>query len=176
MAHPREPLGCDQIRGVWLCTLFASLSIFPSEVLVAQGRATGASLSGIVRDATGLVLPGATVELGPTGATLTRSTVSAADGTFVFPDVRVGPYRLRVSLPAFEAFDQTVTVDANAHPVLIVVLRLSGVREQVSVVVQSVDLPATATMRIDVSRRLIDTLPSESVSAGLSSLVTLTTP
>ena len=37
-------------------------------------------------------------------------------------------------------------------------------------------MPATATMQTAVSRRLIDTLPSESVSAGLSSLVTLTTP
>ena len=43
-------------------------------------------------------------------------------------------------------------------------------------VATSIDLPATATMQTDVTRRLIDTLPSESVSAGLSSLVTLTTP
>jgi len=176
MAHPREPPGCDHIRGVWLCTLFASLLICPSNVIVAQGRATGVSLSGIVRDATGLVLPGATVELGPAGTTLTRSTVSAADGTFVFPDVRVGAFRLRVTLPAFEPFDQTLTVDMSAHPPLIVVLRLSGVREQVSVVAPGVDLRTTATMQTEVSRRLIDTLPSESVSAGLSSLVTLTTP
>src|SRR5439155_22493765 len=119
---------------------------------------------GIVRDATGLVLPGATVEIGPTGATLTRSTVSAADGTFVFQDVRVGSYHLRVTFPAFEAFDQTLAVDANAHPPLIVSFRLSGLREDVSVVAPSIDVPATPTMQTDVSRRGIETLPSVSVS------------
>jgi hypothetical protein len=129
----------------------------------------------MVHDATGLVLPGATVELGPVGTPVNRSTVSGGDGTFVFPDVTVGSYHLHVSLPSFEPLDQTVTVDANARP-LIVVLRLLGPREDVSVVAPGVDLSTTATMQTGVSRRLIDTLPSESVSAGLSSLVTLTTP
>ena len=49
-------------------------------------------------------------------------------------------------------------------------------REDVSVVAPSIELPAMATLQTEVSRRLIETLPSESVSAGLSSLVTLTTP
>ena len=122
------------------------------------------------------MLPGATVELGLAGAALTRSTVSAADGTFVFPDVRIGSYHLRVSFPGFEPFNRTLTVASSAHSPLVVVLQVSGVREDVSVVAPSIDLPATPTMQTDVSRRVIDTLPSESVSAGLSSLVTLTTP
>src|SRR5205807_170808 len=134
------------------------------------GRASSASVAGIVRDATGLALPGATVELRPDGAGVTRSTVAAADGTFAFPGVRSGAYRLRVSFPDFESFDQTLTVDANTHSSLTIVLKLSGVREQVSVVAASIDLPVMATMQTDVNRRQIDTLPSESVSAGLSSL------
>ncbi len=174
--HAPKPLDSNWTRGVRLTTFFACLLLLPSDLCAGQGRGTAASLSGIVHDSTGLVLPGATVEIGQTGAALTRSTVSAADGTFVFPDVRVGSYHLRVSFPAFEAFDQTLAVDANAHPPVIVTLRLAGVREDVSVVAPRIDVPATPTMQTDVSRRMIETLPSESVSAGLSSLVTLTTP
>ena len=78
---------------------------------------------------------------------------------------------------AMESFDQTLTIDATSHRPLTVVLALSGLQEHVSVEAPS-HRPAGdgARCRRSVSRRLIDTLPSESVSAGLSSLVTLTTP
>ena len=90
--HPPEPSGCDRIRGLCLCTLSMWLLMFPSDLFAGQqGRVSGVSLSGVVHDTTGLVLPGAMVELGPAGAALARSTVSAADGTFVFLDIRVGP-------------------------------------------------------------------------------------
>jgi hypothetical protein len=133
----------------------------------AQGRVTTVSLPGIVRDTTGLVLPGATVELRRQAEPMPiRPTVSAADGTFLIPDLNVGAYRLRVSFPAFDVFDQTLMLDANSPRPLIVVLALSGLQEHVSVVGAGIDLPTTATMQTDVSRRLIETLPSESVSAG----------
>jgi hypothetical protein len=164
------------VRVFWVCWMLGPLGASPPVAAAGQGRPTGASLSGIVRDSTGLVLPGATVELGPPGnAVPLRSTVSAADGTFAFPDVGLGTYRLRVVLPSFAAFDQALTVDSNARP-LVVVLALSGLNEQVSVLATTSDLPTTATLQTEVNRHLIDTLPAESVSAGLSSLVTLTTP
>src|SRR5207253_9536842 len=166
----------SRVRFVVFCVAVLGSSIVSARGVAAQGRAPSLSVTGIVRDVTGLVLPGTTVELRPDGAGFARSTISAADGTFVFPGVRPGPYRLRASFPDFESFDQTLTVDANTPLSLTIVLRLSGVREQVSVVAAGIDLPAIATMQTDVNRRLIDTLPSESVSAGLSSLVTLTTP
>jgi hypothetical protein len=142
----------------------------------AQDHAISVSLSGIVRDASGLALPGATLELTSLARSPARSTVSAADGTFIFADVTLGVHRLRVTFPGFESSIQTLTIDGAPRLPLQVVLGLSGVQEHVSVVAPGIDLPATATMQTDVSRHLIDTLPSESVSAGLSSLVTLTTP
>src|SRR5258708_40240709 len=96
-----------------VCALLGSLSLGLTGASAAQGRATTVSLPGVVRDTTGLVLPGATVELRRQGETAPgHSTVSAADGTFVFQDIGVGTYRLRVRFPAFHAFDQTLTLDA----------------------------------------------------------------
>ena len=146
-------------------------------VAAAQSRATSTSVTGIIQDTTGLILPGATVELkSAADATPARSTVSADDGTFAFPDVHVGRYRLRVTFPAFASFEQILSIDGHVPPPLIVVLAVSDVREEVSVVAAIRDVAATPTLQTEVTRRLIDTLPNESVSAGLSSLVTLTTP
>jgi hypothetical protein len=56
------------------------------------------------------------------------------------------------------------------------VLSLSQVHEQVTVQGTANLLDVAPTPRTEVDRSLIETLPSESVSGGLSSLVTLTTP
>ena len=148
----------------------------PTASVAAQSRVPGVALSGIVRDTTGLVLPGATVELRPAEPTLTRSTVSAADGTFEFSDVTVGPYRLLVRFP-----DSNRSIGRSGSMrtrpgrwSLFWGCRACGSRSRSRAT--GVDLPPIATMQTEVSRRVIDTLPSESVSAGLSSLVTLTTP
>src|ERR1700694_305295 len=129
---------------VWLTALFALLLSVPTRVFADQSIPPEVSLGGVVRDTTGLVLPGAAVELRPRERAPMRSTVSAADGTFVFPNVRAGPYRLRVSFPEFESFDHALTVDASSRP-LIVVLALSGLQEHVSVEA-TVDVPVAATM------------------------------
>src|SRR4029450_9538261 len=99
VVHAPNSLDSDWTRGVCLTAFFACLLLSPPDLFAGQGRGMGASLSGIVRDSTGLVLPGATVEIGPTGAPLTQSTVSAADGTFVFPDGRVGSDHRGVAVP-----------------------------------------------------------------------------
>src|SRR5260370_22941913 len=122
MALPAVGQARGGLRAIWLCALFSWLPIVPTGVFAAQTRAAGVSLNGIVRDSTGLVLPGATVELRPDEPAHTRSTVTAADGTFVFSDVRIGPYRLRVSFPEFESFDQGLTFTASPSRPLVVVL------------------------------------------------------
>ena len=175
MNFPGSISGHERVRSLWCGALLGALWISASAVAAAQRAVTGVSLSGIVRDTTGLVLPGATVELTPGTAATVRSTVTAADGTFEFSNVPVGSYRLRVTFPAFESFEQALTIEAKMPRPLLVVLGLSGLQERVTVEATAVDLPATATLQTTVSRRLIDTLPSESISAGLSSLVTLTT-
>ena len=48
------------------------------------------SIDGIVKDASGLALPGATVEAKNTATGATLSTVSDATGRFRFPSVQIG--------------------------------------------------------------------------------------
>jgi hypothetical protein len=169
-----SPPVCALLRIIVLLAAGTLIHTFTAAAL-AQEIAT-ASITGVVRDASGLPLPAATVELAaPAPRTSARLTISAADGSFVLPDVPLGRYRLAVSFPGFEGSSRAVTVDARSREPMDIVLGLSRVQEHVSVAADT-SLPATATLQTDIGRRLIDTLPSETVSAGLSSLVTLTTP
>src|SRR5947209_1553983 len=95
----------------------------------AQIRPTGV-VEGIVRDSTGLVLPGATVEL-RTLPTSTSAVVvaAAADGTFGFTAVPSGRYRLVVTCAGFEPSELSIAIDPDSRAAVTIVLRLSGLEE-----------------------------------------------
>ena len=152
------------LQGLGLMALLSSL-------LVTQG--SGGALAGTVRDSEGGVLPGATITL--TGGGVPPSVheaVAEPDGAFVLSPIAPGRYLLRVAFPGFEPHESTVVIGRGVV-VRDVVLGLGSLREEVSVVGRAGDALVPAT-RVD--RRLIETLPSESLSGGLSSLVTLTAP
>ena len=78
--------------------LAVCILLWPAGRADAQGVTTGA-ITGVVKDAQGAVIPGATVLAvhQPSGATY--EAVSQADGRFVMPGMRVGPYTVTVRSP-----------------------------------------------------------------------------
>ena len=83
---------------VWFRILFAlgSIIIIPS-VVYAQG-----SITGIVKDASGAVLPGVTVEASsPALIEKTRSVVTDGTGQYRIVDLRPGTYTVTFALPGF---------------------------------------------------------------------------
>src|ERR1051325_964684 len=76
--------------------VFVSLAVVPS-VVYAQ-----ASLTGSVRDASGGVLPGVTVEItSPVLIEKVRSNVTDGTGQYRFENLRPGPYVMTFTLPGF---------------------------------------------------------------------------
>lgn len=134
------------------------------------------SLIGTVRDSNGGVLPGASVSLLDSASKVLSSVVTGADGGFTLRVQRTGDYRLRVTLSGFEPREQSVHIIENTFPPVEVVLGVARLEEQVSVQGRTSDVAVASVPRGHIDRELIDTLPSESVSSGLSSLLTLTTP
>src|SRR5688572_33511483 len=60
------------------------------------------SIVGVVRDASGAVLPGATVEAAsPALIEKVRSVVTDAEGRYRIVDLRPGPYTVTFTLPGF---------------------------------------------------------------------------
>ena len=66
----------------------------------AQGVST-AQMSGVVKDATGAVLPGAEVDATQTDTGLKRSAITDETGSSHLTNLPVGPYKVEVILPGF---------------------------------------------------------------------------
>ena len=142
-----------------------------------QPPSAARSLAGTIRDAGGGVLPGATVSLLDSASNVLAIVVTGAHGSFTLEVDQTGDYRLRVTLAGFEPREQPVSIlDRGANPPIDLVLGLAHLEERVSVHGTATDVGLAAVSRGHLDRQLIDTLPSESVSSGLSSLLTLTTP
>jgi hypothetical protein len=151
------------------------LLTLPGAPVAAQTDQSRGEMTGTVRDANGGVLPGAVVAVleGVTAKEI-AATVTGLEGTFSLPSVRAGRYRLRLTLSGFEPYEQPLIVDEALQGPVDITLSLSHLREHVQVLGTANDLGLTPATRVD--RRLIETLPSESLSNGLSSMLTLTAP
>src|SRR5499427_1514265 len=97
------------------------------------GQAT-AQISGTIRDQSGAVLPGVEVTATQTSTSITRRVVTNETGTYVLPNLAVGPYRLEASLPGFRTFVQTgIVLQVNTNPVINVALQVGQVAETIEV-------------------------------------------
>src|SRR6266850_23244 len=100
---------------------------------VVWGQST-AQVGGTVRDQSGAVLPGVEVTATQTATSIARSVVTNETGSYVLPNLQVGPYRLEASLPGFRKFVQTgILLQVDASPVINIVMEVGQVAETVEV-------------------------------------------
>jgi hypothetical protein len=95
-------------------TLYVGVSGEVVDVGDSAKPAKSASLSGVVTDPSGAVVPKATVAL--TGAKAPAAILTAADGAYRFTDLRPGLYTVRIAAPGFAPFEKLATIQAG-HPV-----------------------------------------------------------
>jgi tetratricopeptide (TPR) repeat protein len=101
----------EWIRLVLLAIALVSLSISTARAQDAASRS--AQVEGVVRDATGNQLAGASVTLQEGSQSTSAETKTNAAGAFVFPAVRPGTYRLRAEKSGFrDAIDDSVKLTA----------------------------------------------------------------
>src|SRR5262249_33147559 len=99
----------------------------------AFGQAT-AQISGTVTDQTRAVLPGVEITVTQTDTGVTRTAITNETGSYVLPNLSIGPYRLEAALPGFRTFVQTgIVLQVNSNPVINPVLDVGQVSEQVEV-------------------------------------------
>ena len=99
----------------------------------AQAGAT-AQINGSVRDTSGAVLPGVDVTVTQTDTNFTRSTVSDAEGNYLFSNLPTGPYRLQATLSGFRTFQRTgIILQVNANPTIPIEMAIGELAETVSV-------------------------------------------
>ena len=109
----------------------ALVSVMSGGNLWAQATA---QISGAVHDTSGALLPGAEVTATQTETAVGRMTVTNETGSYVLPNLPLGPYRLEASLPGFRTFVQTgIVLQVGANPTFNIVLQVGQVTEQVEV-------------------------------------------
>ncbi len=124
-------------------------------------QSTTASLLGVVRDPSGSVIPGAGVTATNTQTSFARSMQTDGEGNYLFTNLPIGPYQLKVTMSGFESFSQTgitLVVNQNARVDVGLVLGSTSQTVQVDAQASGVDTHS-ATMGELVSRERIQELP-----------------
>ncbi|QHN02603.1 hypothetical protein FTO74_03865 [Granulicella sp. WH15] len=133
--------------------LFFSLSLF--------GQVSTGSLSGIVKDPTGSVLPDATVVLKNLGTGLTRTTTSKSDGSYAVPELPVGAYTVSAAHSGFNtASISGLTISVATNSTLDISLPVGSTTESVLVTDSTQQVDTTSpSLGGFVSPQRIEDLP-----------------
>jgi hypothetical protein len=141
---------------------------------VAQAQSSG-SVYGLVTDATGAVIPGASVTLENAASGLKRAVSTDAAGHYQFGNLPQNSYQLSVAAMGFNTATQTVDVRSVVPISLTVPLQVSGSATSIDVEAAP-STESDPTFHTDIDRGSFEKLPLESQSSALSSLVTLSSP
>jgi hypothetical protein len=153
----KTKMSIRQIFGVFL-GLFVH---FTSIHAISQSQTASGDIKGTVTDATGAVLPGATVTVTNIDTRVERSTVSDSSGNFRILLLPPGAYEVRLQVPGFSIYTrrplqvtvgETVTVEAVLQP--------SSVQQEVLVQDVAPQIEPEKTQQSDtITEHQIDNLP-----------------
>src|SRR5215471_4867234 len=141
--------------------LFAAIVLAPMQA-AAQGGATTATLSGVVSDATGAVLPGVTVTLTDQATNLARVAVTNGTGLYRFAGLTPGTYSAAAELQGFAKFIQKdLTLNVGAAADLDMTLKVSTVEEAMTVTGEAPIVESAKTdLRGVIQKDQLETLPT----------------
>ncbi len=136
----------------------------------AAAQETRGAIEGVIKDSSGAVLPGVTVEAkGPTG---TFSSVTDALGVYRFPALDPGTYEVSATLAGFEtAKVEAVALSVGKALKVDLTLAVGGLAESIQVSSESPTIDVKrATAATNIKQEQIDRIPK---GRDFSSLVTL---
>src|SRR5215472_15737125 len=98
----------SKLRGFVFSLIVLMSGLMPKHAF-AQVAITG-KITGVVTDASGAAVPGATVTVKSTALLATRSTGTGGDGSYLFDLLPPGSYEVSVTTKGFKGFNQTGVV------------------------------------------------------------------
>ena len=126
---------------------------------IAYPQSDRGSITGIVTDSTGAVVPRVTVVVTNTATNTSRETVSTESGKYVFQELPVGVYNLTVKQTGFKTYlQQGITVGGTQTVAQDITLQLGAVTE-------TVEVHADATMLKTESAEVSTQITSENLNA-----------
>src|SRR5580700_3326647 len=121
-----------------LVLVFAFVSVARAEV--------GGKITGVVRDQTGSVIPGAAVVVTNTATGAKQTTTTDQDGVFTFPVLPVGQYRVDVTLGGFKDYTRSgLVIDIDSALVVDVTLQVMEQDQSIVVTENAAQVETTDT-------------------------------
>jgi hypothetical protein len=149
-------------RAATFSILCLAMLLFGSSAAYAQGQS--GSIAGVVRDSSGAVLPGVTVEAtSPALIEKARSVVTDGQGRYAIVDLRPGTYSVAFTLTGFstvkrEGIELTSGFTANVNADL----KVGTIEETVTVTGESPIVDTQSTTKLaTASREVMDVLPTD---------------
>ncbi|MBI2822845.1 MAG: TonB-dependent receptor [Acidobacteria bacterium] len=118
-----------KVSQLWVLWFFLLIS---GQLLWAQ--VTTATISGIVKDETGAVLPGVAVNVTNVGTGITRTAVTDDEGRYRVPELPPGNYDVEASLMGFQTVTRSgINLTVGRHAVIDVALQVGEITEKITV-------------------------------------------
>src|SRR6202163_1640463 len=145
----------------WCSVVVLSVIVSLFAVTPASAQQAAGKISGVVKDKSNAVLPGASIELQPKGP----STTSDAEGQFTILNLVPDSYTLVVSYVGFAAFQTSVTVAPGRTAHVDAVLNVASEGESIIVTVERAHGEAEAINEIRAADNILNVLPSEIITS-----------
>ena len=134
------------------CTILIALAMLWGLVEPLHAK-VDAGISGIVTDASGAVVTGASVQVKAVDTGIVQRRQTNGDGFYAFVDLQPGHYDIEVSQTGFATYRQTgILLDVNSAKVLNIKLNVGQISEKVEVSSDAVQLDTASTQNGEVIR------------------------
>ena len=144
---------------VVICLLLVLVSHDSFQPKVCAQGAT-ATLSGTVKDETGAVVPGATVEVLNVTQAFKRSAMTNAEGAFVIPLLPPGRYDVKAEHEGFApALVTGVVLNVNDQTLVTILLKVGEITQTVEIVDASKLIEQSPVVSTVVNRQFVDRVP-----------------
>lgn len=122
------------MRAHWGFSLFVTFSLILFSLSAAQAQKTSGTITGTVTDASGAVVPGASVHVVNAGTGAARDTETNTQGSFTFPELDTGTYRVTVTKSGFkQVVQENVELHVADTAALNIKMEVGAVGEMVTV-------------------------------------------
>ena len=155
------------------CTL-RSAAVFVAVLLVPAAAFAQAAITGLVRDPSGAILPGVTVEASsPALIEKVRSVATDDTGQYRIVDLRPGSYVVTFTLPGFSVVKRdNISLSGDFVATVNAELRVGNLQETITVTGESpiVDVQSARVQTV-IDRDVLTAIPSSRNANGIQALV-----
>ncbi|HUQ88652.1 MAG TPA: TonB-dependent receptor [Vicinamibacterales bacterium] len=140
---------------MFLRVFFAlALALPMARPVAAQQTVDVGSISGRVVDDSGAAVPGATVQVIHAATNLAAAEVTNSQGRFRFPYLKIGDYKLTVTLAGFKESVRQINISAGSAFEVPIALELAGIETNVTVTTEA---PVIEAARSQIAATVLET-------------------